>query len=71
MAANLPFFEITGNKEITIEGSTGVLKYENDNIKINTKTMVVSVSGRNLKLKYLSSSALIIGGTILSIEFIM
>ncbi|MCH5202360.1 MAG: YabP/YqfC family sporulation protein [Oscillospiraceae bacterium] len=71
LQSNLPVAEITGNREITIEGSTGVLKYESDNIKVNTKAMVLSVSGRNLKLKYLSSSSLIIGGTILSLEFIV
>lgn len=71
LQSSLPVAEITGNREITIEGSTGVLKYESDNIKVNTKIMVLSVSGRNLKLKYLSSSSLIIEGTILSLEFIM
>lgn len=69
--SGLPIIEITGNREISIEGSTGVLKYENDNIKVNTKCMVLSILGRGLKLKYLSSSALIIEGTVLSIEFIM
>lgn len=69
--SRLPIIEITGNKEITIEGSTGVLKYQEDNIKVNTKSVVISVKGRGLKLKYLSSSALIIEGTVLCLEFIM
>ncbi len=69
--SSLPIIEITGNKEITIEGSTGVLKYQEDNIKVNTKSVVISVKGRGLKLKYLSSSALIIEGTVLCLEFIM
>lgn len=71
LKSNLPLIEVTGNKELTIEGCTGVLKYERENIKINTKEMVISVGGRGLKLKYLSSSALVIEGTVLSIEFIL
>ncbi len=69
--SSLPVIEMTGNRELTIEGSTGVLKYEKENIKVNTRAMVVSIKGRCLKLKYLSSSALIIEGTVLCIEFIM
>ena len=71
LSSGLPVVEIKGNREITVEGSTGVLKYEQENIKINTKMMVISVNGRNLKLKYLSSSSLIIEGTFLSLEYIM
>ena len=71
LSSGLPVVEIKGNREMTVEGSTGVLKYEQENIKINTKMMVISVNGRNLKLKYLSSSSLIIEGTFLSLEYIM
>lgn len=71
LKSDLPLLEVTGNKEITIEGCTGVLKYEKENIKINAKEMVISVGGRGLKLKYLSSSALVIEGTVLTIEFIL
>lgn len=71
LTSNIPLIEMTGNIEITIEGCTGVLKYESENIKVNTKSMVISVTGRSLKLKYLSSSALVIEGTVLKIEFIL
>ena len=54
-----------------MDGCTGVLKYVSDTIKVNTKSMVISVTGRSLKLKYLSSSALVIEGTVLKIEFIL
>lgn len=70
LCSSLPVTEITGNREITIEGSTGVLKYESDNIKVNTNSMVISIEGRGLKLKFLSSTALIIEGAVLSLQFI-
>jgi sporulation protein YqfC len=54
-----------------MEGCTGVLKYSSDNIKVNTNSMVVSIQGRGLNLKCISSSSLVISGTVLSVEFIM
>ena len=68
---SLPITEVVGNREITIEGSTGVLKYESENIKINTSSMVISVEGRGMQLKYFSASSLVIEGAILKIEYIM
>lgn len=69
--SSLPITEIIGNREVTIEGSTGVLKYESDNIKVNTGQMVISLEGRGMELKFFSSSSLIIEGNILKIEYIM
>ncbi|MBQ1507431.1 MAG: YabP/YqfC family sporulation protein, partial [Ruminococcus sp.] len=37
-----PLIELLGNRRVTLEGSTGVLLYESENIKINTNRMVVS-----------------------------
>ena len=34
--SGLPILDMLGNRRITIEGSTGVLRYESENIKINT-----------------------------------
>lgn len=68
--SELPFIEMIGNRRITIEGSTGVLHYESENIKINTSKMVLSFSGRNLTVKCISCSDVIIEGFITSLEFI-
>ena len=31
----MPYIEMLGNRRITVEGSTGVLLYDSENIKIN------------------------------------
>ena len=59
-----------GNRRITIEGSTGVLRYESENIKINTNKMVVSVCGRGLTVKCISAVDVVIEGFITGIDFI-
>jgi sporulation protein YqfC len=71
LCSDLPIIELTGNREVNMEGCTGVLKYSSDNIKVNTNSMVVSIQGRGLNLKCISSSSLVISGTVLSVEFIM
>lgn len=66
----LPTLDMLGNRRITIEGSTGVLRYESENIKINTSKMVVSVCGRGLTVKCISAYDVVIEGFITEIDFI-
>lgn len=65
-----PLIEMTGNRCITLEGSTGILLYESDNIKINTTKMVVSFCGRGLSVRSISSSCVEIDGFITKVEFL-
>lgn len=65
-----PFLEMIGNRRVTIEGSTGLLRYESENIKVNTPKTVISFSGRNLTVSCISSTDVVIEGFITSVEFI-
>lgn len=67
---NLPVIEFTGNRQVTVEGSTGVLQYESEVVRINTKSMVIAFYGRGLTLKCISPTAIVIDGFITSTEFI-
>lgn len=67
--SNLPSLEFVGNREVIIEGSKGVLLYSQEKIRINTISMVLEFSGRNLNLKCISDSALIIDGFIFDVSF--
>ena len=65
-----PLIEMTGNRQITIEGSTGILLYESDNIKINTTGPVISFFGRRLSVRCITGSSVEISGFVNKIEFI-
>lgn len=65
-----PLMEFLGNRRVTVEGSTGVLLYESENIKINTNRMVVSFRGRGLCVRCISRSCVEIEGFICGIDFI-
>lgn len=66
----MPTIEMLGNRRITLEGSTGILLYESDNIKINTNKMVVSFCGRGLCVRCISCSCVEIEGFVTQIEFL-
>ena len=70
-ALSAPFIELNGNRELLIEGSRGVLEYTPSVIRVNTADMIVTVSGRELDLRCISASALIIDGFITDIDFTM
>lgn len=64
-----PCVEFSGNREVVIEGSKGVLEYSTDCVRVNTACMVITLNGRELNLRCISDSALIIDGFITSVEF--
>lgn len=70
LMSGAPCIELNGNREAVIEGSKGVLEYSPDCVRVNTALMVITLSGRELNLRCISDSALIIDGFITGIEFI-
>ncbi len=66
----MPIIELFGNRRITIEGSTGILLYESESIKINTNKMVICLCGRGLKLRCISDSCVEIDGFITGVNFL-
>lgn len=69
-AGTQPLIEMTGNRQISVEGSTGILLYESDNIKINTTGPIISFFGRSLSLRCITGSSVEIFGFVNKIEFI-
>lgn len=67
---NLPIIEFTGDRSVLVEGSTGVLKYDSEVVRINTRSMIIAFFGRALTLKCISPTAVIIDGYITKTEFI-
>lgn len=66
---NTPCIELSGNRELLIEGSKGVLEYAADTVRVNAAGMVISVFGRALNLRCISESALMIDGFITRMDF--
>ncbi len=62
---------VSDNREVLLEGSRGVIEYNENSVKINTGKYIVAFSGRGLKLSCMNEYNLTISGFITSIEYIM
>ena len=65
-----PLIEAVGNRQVTVEGSAGILLYESECVKISTGRMIISFGGRGLRLRCISGSCVEISGFISNIEFL-
>lgn len=70
MLLNIPYIELCGNRQATIEGSKGILEYTQEAIRINTGGMVISFCGRGMNIKCLNVNALVVEGYFTSVEFL-
>lgn len=64
-----PCIELSGNRELLIEGGKGVLEYSPELIRVNTTDMMIAVCGRDLNLRCISDTSLMIDGYITKLEF--
>ena len=65
----LPKITITGKEEITIEHHKGIIVFEKNIIRVNTKIKVIKILGRNFEIIYIGESTLSIKGEFISVEF--
>lgn len=66
---NLPKITIIGNNEITIENHKGIILFESDIIKVNTKVKVINIQGENFEILYIGDSTITISGKFKSVSY--
>ncbi len=69
MITSEPRIEMTGNREIIIDGCKGVIEYTENNIRISLGESVMSISGDNLIIQSFDNDVVIITGQISDIDF--
>lgn len=67
--ASLAHIEAEGNREIAVDGCKGILEYDENRIKINTGSLVITFCGSDLEIKVYSDVQTVITGEIITIEF--
>ncbi|MBQ8767020.1 MAG: YabP/YqfC family sporulation protein [Clostridia bacterium] len=65
-----PKIEMSGNREIIIDGCKGVIEYDENTIKLSLGKNALSISGDNLVINSFDSSVAIISGVICEIFFV-
>ncbi len=61
--------EISGNKEVVIEGCQGVLEYSDCRIALNTGKLTVRICGANLTITSMQNGQAIVKGTITGVDY--
>jgi len=66
--AGLPKVEITGRGTLTVENHRGLLEYTQERIEINGGRIMITVRGDGMNIRSMSADALLVEGTIISVE---
>ena len=66
---DIPKIIITGDGEITIENHKGVLKFEKDEVKVNSKIGVITIVGKDFEILYIGGYTLTISGVFRKITY--
>ena len=66
---NVPKITIIGNDEITIENHKGIILFERNVIKVNTKVKAINIEGENFEILYIGDSTITISGKFQSISY--
>ncbi len=67
LTPNITFF---ANKQALIQGSKGILEYNDSSVRINCGKLVVKFVGENLSIKALNLDQIEVCGDIISFEFL-
>ena len=62
--------EVSGNRQVLIEGCRGIVRYEEDQIEVRTADGTVRFTGREMCMTSLNPACAVITGRLLSVEFL-
>lgn len=65
----VPKITIIGKEEIIIENHKGIIVFEKNIIRVNTKIKIIKIIGKNFEIIYIGESTLSIKGEFISIEY--
>lgn len=68
--AGAPILTATGRSELCIENYKGIIEYNSNIIKVQTKICKICVEGTNLNIDYFTNDEMRISGTIKTINYI-
>ena len=66
---DVPKITIVGYKEITIENHKGILCFDKDMIRVNTKVGSVRIEGSNFEIEYIGIHTLTVSGNFKTIMY--
>lgn len=69
ISLDVPKFIILGNNQITIENHKGIMSFERNNVKINSKIGTVSIDGEEFEIIFIGEDSITISGKFKGISY--
>lgn len=67
---DLPKITMIGSLQIYVENHKGIIEYNNENIRINSNSGIIKITGEKMYIKTIVTEEIIIVGDIKKIEFL-
>ena len=65
-----PRIELVGSSELNVENLRGILDYDENSLKLNTRAGIIKIDGSDLVLTSVTDENVCVKGSIIRIEFI-
>ena len=65
-----PHLEFSGNHELLVEGCLGILSFDTEEISFSAGKYSIKVTGKNLFIRNFTADAVLVSGTLTSVQFI-
>ena len=69
ISLDLPKIIVVGNREITIENHKGIISFESNIVKINSRVGAISVQGRDFEILFIGETTITIRGVFIGISY--
>lgn len=69
IALDLPKIIVIGNREITIENHKGIMAFETNMVKINSRIGAIIIKGENFEILFIGETSITISGTFSGISY--
>lgn len=67
--AGLAKIELTGNREISVDGCRGILEYDESVVRLNLGNMIIKITGAGLTIPSMTAEQTTVTGSIAAVEF--
>lgn len=66
-----PKITTVGRKEVFIENYRGIIEFTNEIVKINSNYGIITITGKNMKIREITNEDIIITGDIDNIDYVV
>jgi len=71
VVSDRPKITTVGRKEVFIENYRGIIEFTNEIVRINSNYGIITISGKNMKIREITNEDIIITGDIDNIDYVV